>query len=312
MTIDIAVPTYNCARWVDAFIESIVAQTHTDWRIITRDDGSRDDTSERVGAWQQRLGDKILVLENPLKQNLGALGNYGCILTACQSEFVMQGDPDDIWHPDKVAITLKAMHDASSRHGPKMPLAVCSDAEMVSEDLRQISPSFLKWTKMSPSSLAHFRQMLMESPVLGATTIVNRPLLDLALPFPAGASAQDWWLALVACAFGKIIFIAQPTIQYRRHDANDSVSPLTTSFPHMLANLLRARDRVRFLLNNIVMQANSFSGRFSDQLPEADRQAVTAIAKLPGLGPLTARLVICRHGLFFNSKLKNIGLLLLM
>ena len=312
MIIDIAVPTYNCAPWIDAFMHSLLAQTYTTWRIVTRDDGSKDETVAKIAAWQQKLGDKISILPNPLGQNLGAVGNYNVILAACQSNFVMQGDPDDLWRANKIALTLQIMHEACNQYGVATPLIVCTDAEMVSENLELISRSFLKWTRMRSKTVSRLQSMLMESPVLGATSIVNRPLLKMALPLPAQAAAQDWWLALVACAFGKIIFVDQPTISYRRHGSNDSLTPLTANGLRAITHVAQARSRLSFLVDQTVRQTQGFYERFSAQLSNSEKDAVLIICNFRKLGPLAARLALCRHGLQFSSWLKNIALFLFL
>ena len=76
MTIDIAVPTYNCALWIDVFVQSVLAQDEPNWRIITRDDGSNDDTAACISRWAEKLGERLLCLPNKTKENLGPVGNY--------------------------------------------------------------------------------------------------------------------------------------------------------------------------------------------------------------------------------------------
>jgi len=48
---------------------------------------------------------------------------------------------------------------------------------------------------------------------------MNRPLLELALPLPAG-TLHDWWLAVCAAAGGTIQRTLQPTVLYRQHSSN--------------------------------------------------------------------------------------------
>ena len=56
--IDIVVPTYNAALWLDEFFESVLAQESLgDFRIIARDDASSDATPERLAAWQELIAE---------------------------------------------------------------------------------------------------------------------------------------------------------------------------------------------------------------------------------------------------------------
>src|SRR5689334_14259340 len=100
MLIDIAVPTYNCATWLDTFLESIVSQDSQDWRILTRDDGSTDATLATIAAWKTRLGDRLVILADG-EGNLGPVGNYDAVLRLSRAPIIMLADPDDLWLPGK-------------------------------------------------------------------------------------------------------------------------------------------------------------------------------------------------------------------
>jgi len=61
---------------------------------------------------------------------------------------------------------------------------------------------------------------MVENVALGCTMMVNRKLLDIALPIPLKSSMHDWWLILVAKIFGEISYISEPTMLYRQHSNN--------------------------------------------------------------------------------------------
>jgi glycosyltransferase involved in cell wall biosynthesis len=64
MTIEIAVPTYNAAAWLDDFLVSVESQSVANWRIIARDDNSRDDTPSMLESWQRRFGERMTILRD--------------------------------------------------------------------------------------------------------------------------------------------------------------------------------------------------------------------------------------------------------
>src|SRR5579875_2279499 len=61
-TVDIIIPAYNAAHFLPFTLESVIAQTFPDWRILLIDDGSRDNTAEVIAPYQQRLGEKLLYI----------------------------------------------------------------------------------------------------------------------------------------------------------------------------------------------------------------------------------------------------------
>ncbi len=312
MRIDVAVPTYNCARWLDAFMESMLAQDFQGWRIITRDDGSQDNTIELVAAWKERLGERMSVIPNLSKVNMGAVRSYDVLLAATTSPKVMMGDPDDIWLPNKISLTVKAMEEAESMKGVDIPIIISTDAKMVDDNLKEIAGSFWLWSKYNPKYVTSFPRMLVEHPGLCATMMVNRSALDMALPF-SGALCQDWWLILVGCAFGYVKLLPEKTILYRRHDANDSQIPLSVNFSKsVLQGIPFLHYRTNLILSQASKQAEVFLERFGDGLSSRNVAALEAVSKLQKLAPLSRRIAVVRNHLWFSSYIKNIGMMVFL
>jgi hypothetical protein len=155
----------------------------------------------------------------------------------------------------------------------------------------------------------------MESIALGSTMAVNRSLLDRALPIPGESPYQDCWFAVVAAGFGRLIPIPQVSIFYRRHDANQTAVPYSSSLFGSIFRLLRGADAMRHRLDHLLDQSARIAGayllRFGDVLPEPERVRLSAISGLKARGRPGRGLSILRHGLRFSSPLKSIGLILL-
>jgi glycosyltransferase involved in cell wall biosynthesis len=310
MEVEIVVPTYNCAGWIDGFFQSIVDQDFCDWRILSRDDASTDSTVTLLAKWERSLRGR-LSLSRDNQANLGMIENYNAVLECTSAPWVMLADPDDIWLPGKISSTIHAMREAERSHGSKVPIVVCSDATVVDDCLQTISPSYWRWSRHNAKLAEVFHRMIIENPVLTSTMMVNRALLDVALPM-AGAACPDWWLAMVACAFGRIVRLPQSTVLYRRHPANDSLDPMTSTLGAALAGLPNGRKRVDRLIQQCAQQAGAFLTRFGSRLPFADAAALESAKNLPGLSSLARRHAILRHHLWFASPLKNAGLMLLL
>ena len=314
--IDIAMPAYNCAPWLDGFIGSLLAQDFTNWRLIARDDGSKDNTGGELAKWQGELGERMIFLPDSGKRNLGLIGNYTAVLTAATAPYVMSADPDDVWLPGKITRTMQAMRAAEAAAGAGSPVAVCTDAAVVDGNRRPIAPSFWRWSRMDPGLMPVLARAAMESVALGSTMMMNRALLTCALPIEKGAAYQDWWLALVAVAFGRLVALPETTILYRRHEVNATADPYGGSLAGALRRTLHApgapRRRLEKLVVQAATQARSFVARYRDRLRGSDIAALEALGELPSLGSLERRLAVLRYGLWFASPLKNAGLLALL
>lgn len=314
--LEIVIPTFNCVLWFDSLIESVLRQDFQDWRLVVRDNGSQDGTLERIDFWKQRLGDRLLHLPNPHMTNIGMIGNYNAVFEATTASWVMLSDPDDVWLPGKISLTIKKMEDTELQFGKKTPILVCTDAEVVNERLEPVAASYWKWRRMDPRPGRSLSRVVMDSPALTSTMAINRALLDLALPMTGAAACADWWPALIATAFGKMVLLPERTVLYRRHSSNDSKDPYPASIVGSLRRFLAApraaRERLQQLLKQLAPQAQAFAERFKEQLDVRDLRAIEAAAKLPALDSNRSRLAILRHGLWFGSTVKNIGLLLLV
>lgn len=314
--IDIAVPAYNCGCWIDGFFESVLAQDHAGWRIVARDDASTDQTASRLASWQSRLKERMVTVDGSGTRNLGMVGNYDAVLAATTARWVMLADPDDVWQPGKISLTLRAMREAEAAAGQETAVIVCTDAEVVDSALRPVAPSYWRWSRMNPAFADVFHRLVVESPVLTSTMIVNRALLNLALPLAGAAACPDWWPALVAGAFGRVVRLPARTVKYRRHPSNDSLDPfsstLTGAMRRTFADLGAPRRRVERLVRQFAPQASAFAARFHERLSAPDLAALEAASHLHCLGSLARRWAVVRHDLWFSSPWKNIGFMLLM
>jgi glycosyltransferase involved in cell wall biosynthesis len=314
--IDIAMPCFNCAPWLDTFLKSLLSQEVTNWRLVARDDGSTDGTASLLDVWKGRLGERMKLVQGSAGKNLGVVGNYNLVLADTSARWVMTADPDDVWLPGRLQRTLAALKEAEDRLGEEMPLAVCTDAEVIDDSDKVVAPSYWRWARNDPSRVKRIDQVAMESPALGSTMAVNRALLDVALPIDAAAPYQDWWLAMAAAAFGRIITLPDRTILYRRHGGNSTAIPMSSSLGGAIRRVLRSPDAPRQRLKRVlfgqaVPQAAAFLIRYRDRLPSADSDTLEALARLPSRGPIRRRLDLVRHHLWFASTFKNIGMIVL-
>ena len=94
--ISIIVPVYNAERYVSKCIDSIIAQTYTDWELILVDDGSTDSSGKICDEYKQ-LDSRINVI---YKQNGGASSARNKGLDNAQGEFVAFIDSDDYVEAD--------------------------------------------------------------------------------------------------------------------------------------------------------------------------------------------------------------------
>lgn len=106
-------PSYNTGRFIAESIQSVLAQTYTNWELIIVDDASTDNTDEVVAHYclpcegGDLLSSKIHYLKNA--QNSGAAVSRNRALAQAKGKWVAFLDSDDLWVPEKLEKQLKFM-----------------------------------------------------------------------------------------------------------------------------------------------------------------------------------------------------------
>lgn len=311
--VHIAMSVHNGVRFLRDQVRSIQAQSHEDWVLWIRDDGSTDETPTLLADLS--ASDPRVRVHPGDGERLGTTLCHDWLLSRIPPEaaYVFSCDADDVWLPHKIERSLAVMKDAEERHGGAV--LVHSDLTVVDASLDPIAASLWDYnhTPPEPTTLA---RLSVANVATGPTLLLNRALLDEVLPIPAAAAFHDSWIALVAAAFGRIVAIREPTVLYRRHTAN--VTSLAGSGERtavgVLARLAAApgnAQAVRRWVLATARQADAFLQRFEERLDPADAHALRDLAAVPRLGIVKRKLGVWRHhALPERGLVRNLGFVL--
>lgn len=103
--VDVIIPLYNCAAFIEKAIASVQNQTVSVRKIIVVNDGSTDEGPRLVS--EMSVKDKRILLLNGPNQGLSAARNKG--IRAAEALLVAFLDADDLWMPDKIERQLAVM-----------------------------------------------------------------------------------------------------------------------------------------------------------------------------------------------------------
>lgn len=98
---------YNCADTLPRAIESILAQTYTNWELILCDDGSTDETYTVARNYQQKEPDRIILLKNETNHGLNYTLNK-CLRHA-KGTYIARMDGDDYCLPQRFEVEKSAL-----------------------------------------------------------------------------------------------------------------------------------------------------------------------------------------------------------
>lgn len=217
--LELLLSTYNGEHYLSDQIDSLFAQSFTDWRLLIRDDGSTDRTQAIIDAYITSHPDKIILL----KDEIGCVGtsqSYSHLLRQSTAPYIALCDQDDSWISEKLAIQMNKMLEEENKTGKDFPLLINTDLMVTTNTLDILSESLWSYQNINPVKMYPLKNLLIQNHVTGCTFLMNRALVNNALPIAEGAVMHDWWIALVASAKGKIISLSTPTVLYRQHKHN--------------------------------------------------------------------------------------------
>jgi glycosyltransferase involved in cell wall biosynthesis len=303
VSLEILLSTYDGARHLDAQVDSLLAQTDGDWTLTARDDGSADETPRLLEARARAGGGRVRVLEDG-GTRLGPGASFATLLAASTASHVMFCDQDDVWLPDKVARSRALMREMEARFGAERPLLVHSDLRVTDGALNPVAASFWRSQGLDPTSDGRLDRLLLRNAVTGCTMMLNAALRRLALPIAADAYLHDWWIALVAAAFGHTARLEEPTVLYRRHGAN-VVGARSAS--RRLGEVLREPGRVRRYYRRARAQAAAFQHAYGGRLPEPARSDVARFIDRWSGGPWARALAVARGPIRERGLARNVA-----
>ncbi len=304
----ILLTAYQGEEYLPPLLDSLSRQTDPDFSVLWQDDGSADRTPSLLSSLSLRDARFRPGSEQGL--HLGAKGNFLSLIRQADGDAFLLCDQDDLWEPFKVAELKNALLDAQERFGGETPLLVHSDCTLIDGEGRTLSPSFFRHQGWDPKAVT-LPRLLVQNNVTGCTLIMNRSLRDLIAEY-ARADAlfmHDWFIALTAAAFGRVLFLPRTLTRYRQHTGNAvgaSPSDQVSRGFQALSHREKARRRIRLTYTH----TRAFRESYGDRLPAeaaALADAYLATESLPRLARLAA---VRRLGCTMQSPVTRAGQLL--
>jgi len=202
--------TYNGERYLDEQLNSVLNQTHTNWRIYASDDGSNDATLNILEKFQAKFGiDRMVILSGPKN---GPTDNFLSLILSVDGdcEYFAFCDQDDVWHDEKLCRAVKVLIGLEF----EVPSVYCSSTRYIASNGRFLQYSYV--FKREPS----FKNALVQSIAGGNTMVFNRMAKDILSRTPKLQIlvAHDWWLYILITAYdGYVHYDKTPSVDYRQH-----------------------------------------------------------------------------------------------
>ena len=303
--ITILMATYNGATYLPAQIDSLLEQTAPFDTLHIQDDCSTDGTWAILEHYQSQYPDRIAITRN--EKNTGSpKHNFYSLMSRVRDDYIMLCDQDDVWMPEKMEKTLAKMREMEKQYGKSTPLLVHTDLCVVDENLRVINPSFKAAMNVNYNR-TKLNQTIIQNTLTGCTAMYNRALASLIGETPPQYMAMhDWWLILIASAFGHIGHINEATMLYRQHGSNEIGAKDVRTFHYKLKKLLNHQE-IKESLAGTYRQAESFLTYHRNKLDTEQTHLLTEYIKIPQMGKLERWRAVRKLGTYKNGVARNIA-----
>ena len=223
--VSIIIPVYNAEKFLSETIESVIAQTYTDWEIIAVDDGSTDRSREILRKYEQRLPLKIRVIT---QKNSGVSIARNNAIAIAKGEYIAFLDHDDLWLPDKLEKQVELL-DSNKELG-----LVYSDSYVIGEKGNLTRRKTL-FESVKPFRGNAFNELFYDNFIPLLTAIIRKEVLNKVGMFdPKYKIAEEYDLFLKIAEYYPVDFVEQPLAKYRIHDKsvsrNSGVAPVSENF----------------------------------------------------------------------------------
>ena len=306
--IGIFMATYNGATYVSEQLDSLLLQTEQGFTLHVCDDASTDGTMEILQDYAKKHPGKIHVVQNKLNSG-SPCNNFLQMLAQCEDDYAMLCDQDDVWKPNKIELTMQAMQEAERTYGASTPLLVHTDLCIVDANLKTTHPSFRRATGLDFKKNT-LKNLMVQNTVSGCTTMINKTMINQVECEPENCAMHDWWLALYASAFGRIISLEnEQTILYRQHGANDIGAKSIYSISYILGRLMQTH-KTKTLIEATYRQALAFLHAYGEKMSQAQSTFLEEYCSIPGKSKMKRIQALFALGTFKHGLLRILGQIL--
>ncbi len=274
----IMLATYNGEKYIREQLDSIINNDHKNINLVISDDGSVDNTWKILEEYAKNYSFITLIKNQSGKH--GAIYNFANLVKYTKAYiaedcFYMFSDQDDVWMPDKIRVSVKALN----KHNEKGSVLIYTGKQYVDKDLQYIYDDTIN-ENIFDINIIH------QNKTYGCTYILNSELMGhLESNIPHDFINYDHYVAVQAYLYGKVYYLPQKTILYRQHGDN-----VSGTINQTLKDRLKTKSKYK---NNVIFYKFmiNFCWKNRELLLESDRSIIDCLHKA-----LTSRIA-----LFCNS-----------
>ncbi len=202
LKISVCIATYNGEKYIKQQLNSILCQLEERDEVIISDDSSTDNTVQIIESFKDK---RIKIFRE--QKFKSPIYNFENAISKATGDIIFLSDQDDIWHKTKV-------HKIKQYFLNENITCIVTNASIIDEEGKEKGQLFFK---KKPSFV--LIKNIVKNNFIGCTMAFVNNKIPI-LPFPKNLPMHDWFIGLRHIIKGKVKYINEPLIYYRRHSQN--------------------------------------------------------------------------------------------
>lgn len=213
--VSVIVPAYNAAGHIGEALESVHAQTVSDWEIVVCDDGSSDNTA----AVASGFGGRVRLVRNEHNQGLAAARNAA--IEHSRGSVLALLDADDVWLPEYLERALRLLDRAVQ----PQTVGIVSCNAFLRDERGRLPCTYAD--RFGYAENVTVQRLLDISPIFISALIPRAAVEDVGLFATDLRSCEDLdlWMRLVEAGY-RVISTREPLAVYRLSPGQLSAQPV--------------------------------------------------------------------------------------
>lgn len=290
--------TYHGQQFLADQLDSLAAQTHSNWEVWASDDGSKDGTHAVLADHQNKWGkDRLSIHFGPAE---GFVANFLSLTcnASIEADCYAYSDQDDIWEANKLERAVKWLTSIPA----DIPALYCSRTRLVDANDNEIglSPLFSR-----PPSFAN---ALTQNIGGGNTMVFNNAARALLRQVGENINVvtHDWWAYMVVAGCGgQVFYDSAPTVRYRQHSGN--LVGMNSSWGARF-------KRIRMMWQGRFRSWNDGNiealQKLKNKLTPENRKILACFARARDMNLISRLIYLKRSGIYRQTLLGNLGLII--
>lgn len=209
--VSVVISSYNHAAFIQDSIKSIIDQNYKNIELIIIDDGSQDDSIEKINKMIASCQKRFIRFEFRSRSNKGLSATLNEALDWCQGKYFSPFASDDVMFPSKTLDQVDIMEKYENIS------VMCGGVEII-----DCNNKYLK-TWCTSERIYNFNDILLHQHELPAcTALIRKNAIKSVGGYAENIVIEDWYMWLKLSRQANIMFVNKVFCAYRKHDSNTS------------------------------------------------------------------------------------------